>query len=221
MALLSGAIAFGLFFGFNRLHHRVEHWIEHLFFRKWRTNERALRRFMAKAEHFVAADALIAAFGAALDRFSDPAGNAIYPIGPDQQFDLAFSTIAAAPASLSADGDIAVTLRDTRKLMGLDTGNADVPGALVLPMLQGSLLKGFVVMGIKTDSQGYRPDEEQVLEAAALIALDMNSLDAAQAAQNLAQMELERKLLLQRQGFLGHELAALHGVLAKAVQAPA
>jgi hypothetical protein len=125
------------------------------------------------------------------------------------------------PASLSADGDIAVTLLETRKLMRLDTGNADVPGALVLPMLQGSLLKGFVVMGINTDSQGYRPDEEQVLEAAALIALDMNSLEVAKAAQDLARTELERQLLLQRQGFLEHELAALHDVLAKAVQAPA
>lgn len=220
-AMLSGAIAFGLFFAFNRLHHRVEHWIDHLFFGEWRANERALRQFMAKTAHFLAVDALVGAFGAALDRFSDHAGNAIYLIGPNQQFELAFGTIAAAPDSLSLDNSIAVTLRDTRAPMQLDAGHADVRGTLVLPMLQGSLLKGFVVMGVKTGSQGYRPDEESVLkEAAALIALDINRLEAAKAAQELAQMELERKLLLQRQTFLEQELAALHVVLSKAVQAP-
>lgn len=220
-AMLSGAIAFGLFFAFNRLHHRVEHWIDHLFFGEWRANERALRQFMAKAAHFLALDALVPAFGAALDRFSDHAGNAIYLIGPNQQFELVFSTIAAPPASVSVDNNIAVTLRDTRGPMLLDVSDADVQGALVLPMLQGSLLKGFVVMGVKTSSQGYRPDEEVVLQAAAaLIALDINRLEAAKAAQELAQMEQERKLLLQRQNFLEQELAALHVVLSTAVQAP-
>lgn len=176
---------------------------------------------MATTAHFLAVDALVGAFGAALDRFSDHAGNAIYLIGPNQQFELAFDTNAAAPDSLSLDTSIAVTLRDTRAPMQLDAGHADVRGTLVLPMLQGSLLKGLVVMGVKTGSQGYRPDEESVLkEAAALIALDINRLEAAKAAQELAQMELERKLLLQRQTFLEQELAALHVVLSKAVQAP-
>jgi GAF domain-containing protein len=220
-AMLSGAIAFGLFFAFNRLHHRVEHWIDHLFFAEWRANEQALRQFMAKAAHFLTIDALVAAFGAALDRFSDQAGNAIYLIGPNQQFHLVCSTIAAAPDRLPVDDNIAVTLRDTRSPMQLDVSNTDLQSALVLPMLQGSVLKGFVVMGAKTSSQGYRPDEEAVLTAAAaLIALDINRLEAAQAAQEVAQMALERKLLLQRQNFLEQELAALHLVLSKAVPAP-
>lgn len=52
-AMLGGAIAFGLFFAFNRLHHRVDHWIEHLFFRQWRARESALRAFVPKAAHFI------------------------------------------------------------------------------------------------------------------------------------------------------------------------
>lgn len=40
------------------------------------------------------------------------------------------------------------------------------------------------------------------------------------AARDLVQMAQERQSLLQRQGFLEQELAALHLVLSKAVQAP-
>ena len=124
-AILGGVIAFGLFFSFNRLHHRVEHWIEHLFFRQWRARDLALRAFVAKAAHFTESGALVSAFGGALDSFSGGAGNAIYLAGRDGKFERVHSSVALAPAILDLNDDIAVSMRASRQAVILAVDGAN------------------------------------------------------------------------------------------------
>jgi hypothetical protein len=217
-ALLGGAIAFALFYSFNRLHHKVEKWIEELFFRHWRAKEHALRSFMSKVPHFVDIDALIVAFGGALDRFSDHSGCAMYLLTDEPQFQRVFSSMSDAATCLPIDNDIAVTCRDTRKPIRLDDVDRAVPGAIAFPMMQGNELKGFVVLGAKVGVQTYRPDEEKILQAAVeLISLDLSRLHAEQLAKVIKELQTERTLLLNRQGFLEHELSALHLTLSSAI----
>lgn len=206
-AMLGGAIAFALFFAFNRLHHRVDHWIEHLFFRQWRASESDLRTFVMKAAHFIESGALVAAFGAALDRFSNGAGHAIYLSSPAGHFERAHGSLADAPALLEVDDDIAVSLRTSHQGVALTEAGAAHQAQLALPMLQGDKLKGIVLLGAKPEAQGYRPDELAVLEfAAARIGLDLNRLHAAQLTGRLRQIQRERELQLQEQRLLQQEL---------------
>lgn len=191
-AMLGGAIAFALFFTFNRLHHRVDHWIEHLFFRQWRDRESALRSFVSKAAHFTDSRALVTAFGSALDRFSSGAGSALYLAGPSGNFGSVYSSLQGAPEIFEVDDDIAVSMRASRQ--GVTLAETDVPyrAHLALPMLQGGELKGIVLLGTKQDAQSYRPDEQGVLEfAVGRIGLDLNRLQAAQLTEQLRQVQQE------------------------------
>lgn len=206
-AILGGVIAFGLFFAFNRLHHRVDHWIEHLFFRQWRARESALRTFVTKAAHFTESGSLIAAFGEAMNRFSSGAGNAIYLEGAAGRFQRVHSSLSSAPEILEADDDIAVSLRTSHQCMVLTDASPTLQAQLALPMLQGGELKGIVLIGTKLEAQGYRPDEQAALEfAVARIDLNLNRLHAAQLAGRLRQVQRDYDLQHQEQRLLRHEL---------------
>lgn len=197
-AWLSGGIAFGLFFTFNRLHHRVDHWMEHLFFRQWRAKEEALRGFLNRAAHFRTTEALVSALGEALDHFSDGAGHAIYLRQEDQSYLLASATLPGVEKVLGVDADLVVSLRTERALIDL----SDAPGSsateLALPMLLGASLEGLVLLGRKPDSRSYRPDERALLSfAVSQVALDLQALLAAQLARELRQTRQERDILLE------------------------
>jgi hypothetical protein len=188
-AMVGGAIAFGLFFAFNRVHHRVEHWIEHLFFRQCRARESALRQFVAKAAHFQEIEAMVAAFGAALDHFTGNAGNAIYLAGEGGQYVLAHSTLIHAQAILAVDDDVVVTLRARRH--GTPTGFGR---GSAFPMWQGDVLKGIVVLATGAEAEGLRPDQVATLEfACARICLELSSLQAKELARKYHQIERERE----------------------------
>ena len=74
-------------------------------------------------------------------------------------------------------------------------------------MLQGDKLKGIVLLGAKPEAQGYRPDEQAVLEFATVrIGLDLNRLHAAKLAEQLRQIQHERELQFQEQRLLRQEL---------------
>jgi hypothetical protein len=209
-AMLGGAIAFGLFFAFNRLHHRVDHWIEHLFFREWRARESGLRAFVAKAAHYKEKDALIAAFGAAMDRFSSDAGNAIYLAGTGSRFERVHDSLSGTPAVLNVDDDIAVSLRAGQQGVVLTEWTPTRQAQLALAMMQGGELKGIILLGMRPDAQGYRPDEHAVLEfAAARISLDLSRLEAAELAEQLQQAKRHQEVQNQEQHRLLQEIDSI------------
>ena len=75
---ISAGIAVSLFLLFNRIHHRVEHAIERLFFHKWQVNEAALKRFVVAAGHMEQPEALAGHFTTELARFTGGAAVALY-----------------------------------------------------------------------------------------------------------------------------------------------
>jgi len=191
-AMLGGAIAFGLFFAFNRLHHRVEHWIEHLFFKTWRIKESELRRFVVKAAHYAEIDALIAAFCAALERFTGMAGTAIYLASADGGYSLAHCSLPALPPWLPVDHDIAVTLRSTRKYRQLDEADTGWQNGRAFPIFHGNELNGLVLLRVPAGSPEYRPDQYAMLEfAISRISSEISSLQGKQLAKKLNQTERE------------------------------
>ncbi|MBC7684000.1 MAG: hypothetical protein H7176_02090 [Bdellovibrionales bacterium] len=135
-----------------------------------------------------------------------------------------------------------MTLRESRLPTHIDEKSSGVAGDLAFPVFEGSTLTGFVIMGAKPQCQGYRPDEQMVLESAtSLIALHLRTLEAARVARKLSQLEENRALVLQRQGlleqqvlqllkdrsamlqrheFLEEQMAGLHQTLTKAFHVP-
>lgn len=179
-ALLSGTIAFALFFVFNRLHHKVDHLVERLLFRSWHANHSALQKFVRKASHFTSADRLLQALGDELDRYTGNAGNAIYvidPHAPTRGFTRVRTTLGDAPQTIDADDDIVVSMRDSREYVDLHKVVWSGPGELALPMIRGAGLHGFAILGLKPSGTAYRPDEIEALAGAvAHVGLDLFAL---------------------------------------------
>lgn len=214
--MLGGAIAFGLFFTFNRLHHRVDHWIENLFFRHWRAREAALEQFVAKAGHFMEIDALLAGFGSALDHFTGNAGNAVYLADADGAFRLAHTTVSSFPLSLSVDDDIAVTLRSLRRSTVVDESHPRLASASAFPMQHGDEMKGIYIVCARPDGQAYRPDQQAMLELSiARIGLELSRLQAKALERKLQRLEQEQERWQQELYAVTQDRATLRLALSK------
>lgn len=193
-ALLSGAIAFGLFFAFNRLHHRVDHVVEKLLFHSWHANAAALDSFVHKASHYTSSEHLLAALGDELDRFTGHAGHALYRANAGAQagFDLVRGNLPGAAARIGNDDDMAVTLRTRRGPAELRATSSDSPGELALPMMHGANLYGIAIVGAKPNGNLYRPDEVDSLAfAVSQVGLDLFAL-------RVQQLEAEHNDMVRR-----------------------
>ena len=191
-ALFDGAVAFALFFAFNRLHHRVDHWIEHLFFHQWRVNAETLKRFLGKAEHYTEPEALMTALGAELNRFTGGAGYGLYQAGPDKSLHKAHSSLPHASASIDANDELAVTMRATGQAVYLADLRSPIEAECALPMLQSGKLTGLVLLGAKPSGKSYRTDEIDALSVAVTqVGLDLFALRVlALESENLALVQL-------------------------------
>ena len=183
-AVLSGVIAFALFFVFNRLHHKVDHLVERLLFHSWHANNSALQKFVRKASHFTSSNRLLRALGEELDRYTGNAGYAVYVV--DQQvrtgaFTLVEGTLNIFPEKIDVDDDIAVSLRDSRAYADLHNVAWNYAGELALPMIRGACLHGFAILGLKRNGTTYRPDEIEALAAAVVhVGMDLFALRVQQ-----------------------------------------
>ncbi len=204
-ALLNGAIAFVMFFTFNRLHHRVEHAVSHLFFKRWKENAQALRDFVRRAGFFTQPESLIKAFGTELTRFSKGAGFAIYRRVTDSSYTQVLASLPEVPAHLEVDDDLVVTLRTERAAVALADTPTSIMGEWAFPMAQGSTLEGFVILGAKPDGGAYRDDEcELLLFASTQVGLDLHALRVGTLQKELDQhaariQELQRECTVLQQ----------------------
>ncbi|NEX95264.1 hypothetical protein, partial [Caulobacter sp. 17J65-9] len=81
--VLDAGLALGLFLVFHRVRDVIEHAVEGVFFRKWRSNEAELNRFVREAGFVTQASALVEATVAALGRFAGGAPVAVYAAEAD------------------------------------------------------------------------------------------------------------------------------------------
>jgi hypothetical protein len=175
-------IALGVYLAFHRLHGEVERRVRRLLFRRWHESEHRLRRFLRHAAHIASADALLAAFHAAVDRFTGQAGCAVYVRQHDGSYYLApGNTLAGAPPLVDADNSLPEALRASMQPQDFDSALSGVPGQLAIPVSHRSALNGFVIIGAQPAGENYRPDECALLaHAAHEIGLDLYAIRVQQ-----------------------------------------
>ncbi len=176
--VIDGLLALAIYIGFHNLHDRVEHWVEHIFFREWHENERKLQQYIRQAAQIMSIDALLESCCNAIDRFTGQAGCAIYLRQTDGSYKLAIdSTLEQAPPVLQTDSTIAVALRSEMTVLRMDDLATDLSSELSVPMSHRSTLHGFMLIGGKRSGESYRPDETTILSfAAQQIGLDLHAL---------------------------------------------
>jgi hypothetical protein len=195
-AFVDAGIALAIIVVFHRLRHTGEKWVEQLFFHTWHVKEAALRRFVGDAPHITQPEALIPAFAAALDRFTDGAGHAIYRRTQTGDYTVLAARLEGAPERVDADDPLAVSMRASQTVVHtMDTGTS-LPGSVALPSLHHGVLDGFVLLDDKPGGEAYRPDEIEVLAFAAhQVGLDLRALRMEQLGSWNQQLLIEKRQL--------------------------
>ena len=198
---ISALIAVGLYLTFNRLHHKVEHAIERLFFHKWQLNEQALRRFVRAAAHIEKPQALAGNFVADLTRFTGGASASLYSRTAEGHY------ASAACDTIDADDPALAAMRAEQGAVVPAELGSPLDAALALPMMHQAALAGFVLLGPKPAGEDYRPDEIEVLGwANQQVGLDLQAI-------RVRELELTNIRLVERNQTLAEivENAALVG----------
>jgi hypothetical protein len=168
---ISAGIAVSLYLLFNRIHHKVEHAIERLFFHKWQLNETALKRFVAAAAHVEKPEALAGNFLAELVRFTGGAAASLYSRTAQGHY------ASAAGESIDADDPALAAMRAEQGTVVPAELGSPLEAALALPMMHQAALAGFVLLGAKPSGEDYRPDEIEVLGwATQQVGLDLQAI---------------------------------------------
>lgn len=183
---ISAVIAVSLYLVFNRIHHKVEHAIERLFFHKWQLNEQALRRFVRAAAHVEKPEALAGNFVAELVRFSGGADVALYARTADGHY------ADASGATIDADDPALAAMRAEQGAVVPAELGSPTKAALALPMMHQAALAGFVLLGPKPTGEDYRPDEVDVLGwATHQIGLDLQAIRVRELEQTVIKLEAQ------------------------------
>lgn len=181
---ISALIAVALYVVFNRLHHKVEHAIERLFFHKWQLNEAALKRFVAAAGHMEKPEALAGQFVSELTRFSGGPGATLYARSGDGAY------VSATGETIDADDPALSAMRAEQGPVVPTEVHSPLHAALALPMMHQAALSGFVLLGPKPTGEDYRPDEVEVLSwATQQIGLDLQAIRVRELEQTVLTLE--------------------------------
>jgi len=194
--LLDGGLALAVFLAFHRVRRVVESFIERVLFYPWHHNEEALRHFVRRAAHITTREALLAAFGTELQRFTKSAGHAIYQMGRGGTFNTVNQSLPDAPGVVDVDDGVAVALRAEAAPIEINDIDTVLKAEWALPMLHRGALGGFVLLGSKPNKEAYRPDEIEVLGFAThQLTLDLVALRVEQLEQRSAVREQEAAVL--------------------------
>lgn len=201
--IFTAGLAVLLFLSFHHLHHWFEHHIERLFFKDWQDAEKALKRFVESASHFETTHSLCKATVSAVSDFANGAAVALYLRSSSEDYRLEAGRIEGVADSFSADEPAFALLRAERKPLDLSRTSSELPGALVLPMMDQGALVGFVMLDQLGDGTHYRPDQIQLLEwAVHHISLDLRALHARQLEGQIARLGAEVALLTRERDTL-------------------
>ncbi len=181
-ALLSGAIALGIFLIFHRVRDVVESFIEKLFFSRWHHNEAQLRRFVKQAAFIAKPETLKAALLAELTRFSTGGDVALY-LAKDGEY-------VSQDSVIDGDDPSIVTMK-------AEDGPQETSEYLYLPMRHRAELSGFVRMGLKPSGDSFRPDEREVLAwAVHQTGLDLHALKVEALESRVSELDTQLAFLV-------------------------
>jgi hypothetical protein len=198
-AWIDAGAAVLVYLAFHRVHDAVEHRVEDVFFRTWRLNEEALRRFVTTAPHFDDEATLSAAFADELSRFAEE-GRVVLYCRDTRSNDDAFVRVAgswdSSPLGLARDDAAYAWMRAERRPLDLSETRSDLPGVLALPMLDHGALSGLVLMDLKPSGALFRPDEIAVLGRAVHdVGLSLAALRAGSVAAENRRLTIENEVL--------------------------
>jgi hypothetical protein len=184
--LLSAILAVAVYLSFNQLKKVVEKIVDRMFFSHWAASDEDLKRFVAQAKHASDADALSKLFVAALDRFTQGAGCALF-----QRHEAAFlrteATLAGAPGEVGLNDEAVLAMLAHDTALRLRDSSSAIRAALAVPMAHRGELFGFVLLGARPDGEPYRTDQVETLEFATHeIGLDFYALQLERLADQAA-----------------------------------
>jgi hypothetical protein len=189
-ALVAGCIAFGIFLFFHKVRNWVERNVERFLFSGWHHKETALREYIRSAAHITKIDALIGSCLAAIDRFADGAGCALYRRSSNGNYQCLRSSTAEAPIDIDGNDAIVLALRVERGVVRCADSGSTLTLELALPILYRGEIDGFMLINRKPSLEAYRPDEIQVLGfAIQQIGLDLTALEREQYKQQASELE--------------------------------
>ena len=178
--LLSAILAVAVYLSFSQLKKVVEKIVDRVFFGGWSASDADLRSFVTQAKHATDADALAKLFVAALDRFTQGAGCALYRRG-GERYVRTEATLAGAPDAVDVNDEaVLALLAEPSSALRLRDSASTIRAALAVPMAHRGELAGFVLAGGRSDGEPYRPDQIETLEFAAHeVGLDFYALQLA------------------------------------------
>ena len=189
-ALIAGCIAFGIFLLFHKVRDWVERNVERFFFSGWHHKETALREYVRSAAHVTKVDALISSCVAAINRFTDGAGCALYRRSSDGNYKCLRSSSAEAAIDIDVNDDVVLALRVERGVVRCADSDLALTCELAVPILYRGEIDGFMLINRKPNLEAYRPDETHVLEfAVQQIGLDLTALEREQYKQQASELE--------------------------------
>jgi uncharacterized membrane protein len=113
--LLTAILAAAVYLSFTSLKKIVERFVDRLLFSRWAEREDDLKRFVAEAKHARDPDALSTLTIAALDRFTDGAGAALYRRDDQGGHRRLHATLADAPEAFGPDDAVVLAMQAHRK----------------------------------------------------------------------------------------------------------
>ena len=175
--VLSAMLAIATYLSFTYLRKHVEKIVDRVFFNHWTVREQDLRRFIKEAGHASDADALGSLLVAAIDRYTQNAGCAVYRRQDNKGWRRTEGTLEDAPDHVDANDETVLALLAHDKALRVRAGNDTLHAAWVFPMSQRRKLVGFMLLGPLRNGDSYRPDQIEALEAAVhRVGIDFHAL---------------------------------------------
>jgi len=189
-ALVAGCIAFGIFLFFHKVRDWVERNVERFLFSGWHHKETVLREYVRSAAHVTKVDALVGSCVAAIDRFTDGAGCAIYRSSSDGNYQCLRSSAAGAATEIDGNEALVLALRVERAVVRCADVGSTLTQELAVPILYRGEIDGFMLIDPKPSLEPYRPDELSLLAfAIQQIGLDLTALEREQYKQQASEQE--------------------------------
>jgi len=200
-ALLEALLALGIGVSLARIHERVNHIVDTVFFRERHRAEAALHRLSREASYVDDPAVLAERIVVGVDRHAGASGTALYLQDGNNSFRQRLTTLAGAPTALERNDAAIVRMRASGEPVDLDELSREVekpavPGKIAFPMAVRGTLVGMLCCGPKRNLEDYAPDERATLAElthAAGIAFDTMQTNALRdaAARAVAERDLE------------------------------
>jgi len=193
---LSAVLAVAVYLSFTYLKRHVERVVDVLFFSSWAAREQDLKRFVKEAGHATDADALGPLVVAAIDRFTQGAGCALYRRADSDGWLSTEGTLARVDERVDANDATVLALAAHGKALRMRPGVDTLGAAWAFPMWQRGKLTGFAAIGALRNGDPYRPDQIEALESAVhKIGADFHALRIERLEAELARERASATLL--------------------------